>query len=420
MPFQIKETPLGSMSVVRAVSQTLRRIDPRLIDHGERVAFIANEMREEGNLPLDEKTLFLLCIFHDIGAYKTDEIDRMVEFETHDVSSHATYGYLFLKHLSPLGNAAEAILYHHTPWNELARSRSSFADYAALIHLADRVDVLSHHETASEAKKRLGNASPDLFRSDYIKVLTTCMEKRDLFKRLANESFRAANLQRVEAFSLDTNEALEYLKMIVYSIDFRSECTVTHSINTASISLELARFCDFTQAGLEEVFLGAMLHDVGKIAIPPAILEKPGRLTDEEMEIMKTHVSETEQLIVGVLPDTIAHIASRHHEKLDGSGYPHGLVGSELSTAERIVAIADIASALCSARSYKAAFPREKTIAVLSEMSGTKLDERLCTCLCDNFDDIMEATESARTSVIETYRCIEHEFAELQSANTVF
>lgn len=81
MPEQIKIAHIDAAAAVYAVNATLRRIDERLVDHGERVAFIACELCEEGNLPMDMKTLFLLCAFHDIGAYKTDEIDRMLEFE---------------------------------------------------------------------------------------------------------------------------------------------------------------------------------------------------------------------------------------------------------------------------------------------------------------------------------------------------
>lgn len=88
---------IDSGVLINTVSGALQKIDPRLMEHGERVAFIACELMDEGRLPLDGELLFLLSVFHDIGAYKTDEIDRMVEFETESVKNHSVYGYLFLK-----------------------------------------------------------------------------------------------------------------------------------------------------------------------------------------------------------------------------------------------------------------------------------------------------------------------------------
>lgn len=405
---------LEPMSAVYAVNRALRKIDQRLVDHGERVAYIACKLQEYGALPMDVKTLFLLSIFHDVGAYKTDEIDRMVEFETHDVWDHAIYGYLFLKYLSPLKECAEAILYHHCSWEEIEKANIAYGDYAQLIHLADRIDIVSSYEEDSVEFFKLWNNESNLFNPAYLDVFHQCFQNGKFFEELTNETYQAVNLERCRAFQMQVDEVLDYLKMIVHAIDFRSEYTVTHTINTVSISIKIAEHFHLSQEETERIYLGALFHDVGKVAIPTEILEFPGKLTDEQMRVMRTHVYETEQLISGIIPDAICKIAIRHHEKLDGSGYPHGITGDKLSFAERIVAVADIVSALSSKRSYKQPFPKEKTLIILADMAKAQLDATICDYVQHNYDAIMESTENERKAIIAKYLMITHEYEVLR------
>lgn len=413
MPGQIKIVHMDAAAAVSAVNATLRRIDERLVDHGDRVAFIACELCEEGGLPLDMKTLFLLCAFHDIGAYKTDEIDRLLEFETYDVWNHSVYGYLFMKYMSPMREDAEAILYHHTPWDDLQKTGSTRQDYASLIHLADRMDIVLTYGKDPSALEGLMDNRRDLFREDYAELARNCCRRRRMIERLADGSFLQDNMSRLRGFFPTADETLEYLKMIVYAIDFRSEHTVTHTINTVSLALNIARHFGFDGEELEKIYLGALLHDVGKIAVPVSILEYPGRLSPAQMEIMRTHVKETEHLIQGIVPEEVLRIAVRHHEKLDGSGYPYGLTGDKLTMPQRIVAVADIVSALSSRRSYKEPFPREKTLDILKQMERSQLDPDVCAYVSENYDHIMEVTEPDRLRIIETYQNILKEYSRV-------
>lgn len=164
---------------------------------------------------------------------------------------------------------------------------------------------------------------------------------------------------------------------------------------------------------MKTIFLLGIFHDVGKVAIPRKILEFPGKLSDEQMSVMRTHVSETEQLIRSIVSDDICEIAVRHHEKLGGSGYPHGLLGGELTFPQRIVAAADIVSALSSQRSYKEPFPRDRTICILNEMKTAKLDTEVCEYVCRNYDEIMDTTGNERVSIIERYGNIRDDFIRI-------
>ena len=153
------------------------------------------------------------------------------------------------------------------------------------------------------------------------------------------------------------------------------------------------------------------MHDVGKLSIPLEILEAPRRLNDEEMAIMRTHVEVTEEILRGVVGEEILEIAIRHHEKLDGTGYHRGLKGEQLTLPQRIVAVADIISALYDKRSYKEGFEADKIKAILqSDADAGKLDPDVVACAIRNFTSIEANCKKARRNTIGTYRKMQMEY----------
>ena len=413
MPEYVSLQEVEPMKVVYAVNTTLRRIDERLVNHGERVAFIASTICKYGKFDLDIKTLFMLSFFHDIGAYKRINLDELLIFDVDNVEEHCIYGYLFMKHLTPLSKSAEAILYHHSSWENIKGKNLTYGEYAAMIHLADRMDVL--FGAGKSNRQILGTLDEykKIFKEDHLAAAEGCLMENILNADIVKSDFHNRNLEICKHFNPSALRTLEYLKMIVYSIDFRSDHTVTHSINTVAISINIARHFNLSQKEIDDIYIGSLLHDIGKVAIDLSILESPGRLSDDEMCIMRTHVEETGYIIKGVIPDEIYEISMSHHEKLDGSGYPRGLKGNDLTLSQRIVAVSDIVSALCSRRSYKEPFPKEKTLAIISAMSGTQLDSDVCNYVVNCYDSIMDETDVSRTKIIEKYQHIMNEYERL-------
>lgn len=145
----------------------------------------------------------------------------------------------------------------------------------------------------------------------------------------------------------------------------------------------------------------APLHDVGKITIPDAILNKPGKLTKEEFDLMKTHTTAGGK-IIGTLIETVPdseylyearNLATYHHEKWDGTGYPSGLIGEGIPLSSRIMAVADVFDALVSNRSYKKGFPYEKALAIIQEESGTHFDPKVVDAFFAAKDRILEIAD---------------------------
>lgn len=158
---------------------------------------------------------------------------------------------------------------------------------------------------------------------------------------------------------------------------------------------------DLAPSFMREMLWFSSLHDIGKIAVPDAILLKPGKLNSEEWAVMQSHVKMGEEVLRsmekgisntlerGILT-TALDIISSHHEKWDGSGYPRGLVGASIPLAGRIVAVADVFDALTSKRPYKEAFSVEKALELIHENSGSHFDPKIVQAFDDAMDDIME------------------------------
>ena len=155
----------------------------------------------------------------------------------------------------------------------------------------------------------------------------------------------------------------------------RDSDTGAHNYRVAWVSARLGEALGLQGAAMQSLILGSFLHDAGKIGIPDAILLKPGRLDDEEMRTMRTHVRQGEEIVTGAgWLDGARDVVACHHEKWDGSGYPRALVGEAIPLAARIFAVADVFDALSSLRPYKEPLPPGEVLRILHEGRGSHFD----------------------------------------------
>ncbi len=144
-------------------------------------------------------------------------------------------------------------------------------------------------------------------------------------------------------------------RAIANAIDAKDHLTGGHSERVAALTCRLGEKLGFSHLDLQGLAVGALLHDVGKIAIPDAVLRKVGRLTPEEYDLVKTHPVRGREILAAVpFSPVVFRALEEHHEKMNGRGYPRGLAGEELSLAGKILAVADVFDALSSERTYKA------------------------------------------------------------------
>lgn len=378
------------------------------------MAYIANDIVTSSPCnyaDIDRKILFILCLLHDIGAYKTEEIDNMVIFETENVDQHAIYGYPFLKNTTPLAEYAEAILYHHTDRATLKEKTSAYENYAQIIHLADRADILLNTDESATVEKLISEV-PLRFSEQIVRDLITAENMCKTSEAIRSGEYIHTVDKLIANVNMSAEDAMQYLKMIVFSIDFRSLYTLTHTIDVAVIATELGKILQLGENETEQLYLGCFLHDIGKIAIPYSILEKESSLTDDEMATMRRHVSYTYDILLPVNEKHVCDIASNHHEKTNGKGYPKGLTKDDLSLSERIAAVADVASALVNKRSYKESFGKTKTIGIIKDMKDKgELCPAVCDAFTDNFDEIMCVVRTNDDAAAKLHKRIYDEYA---------
>ncbi len=198
-------------------------------------------------------------------------------------------------------------------------------------------------------------------------------EDADLLQTLASQ---AATVLQIARLYGDANELfLDTIQAMVASIDAKDPYTNGHSQRVSEFSIAVGRQLELSPEKLHQLRIGALLHDIGKIGIPDNILSKPGHLTPEETEKMRKHPAIGASIMknVRLLRDELPALAE-HHEHIDGTGYPNGLLGDQISLFGRIVAVSDVFDALTSDRPYRQALDVEEVLNRMQKESGAHFD----------------------------------------------
>lgn len=225
-------------------------------------------------------------------------------------------------------------------------------------------------------------------KDEFQKRLAAEQKSRDQ-EREAKELVERQNLKLKAAY-------IDSIHRLVIASEFKDEDTGDHIVRIGKYSRVLAHKIGCSPEVVENIGYAAPMHDVGKIGIPDKILLKPGKLDQEEFEVIKTHtiigekiLSESDSEILKMARE----IALSHHEKYNGKGYPHGLTKDQIPISARIVAVADTFDALTSERPYKNAYPPEFALDIIKKESGEHFDPDIVAAFIKNFETFMEIRE---------------------------
>lgn len=257
-----------------------------------------------------------------------------------------------------------------------------------------------------------GYITKPLDQNELLINITSALERRRLAResqRRASELERDVNLRIEQIRSREEEIALR----LVAAAEYRDNETGAHIRRIGLSSAVLAEACGWSPNKVDEIRLAATMHDIGKIGIPDHILLKPGKLTPEEFEVMKTHTTIGAAILgrseIPVL-QMARLIALSHHERWDGTGYPQGLAGDEIPEAARIVSIVDVYDALVHQRVYKPAVPEREAIAIMKAARGHHFDPNMF----DIFMQVLPNFRQIREQVAdETHESIRHQEVEL-------
>ena len=200
------------------------------------------------------------------------------------------------------------------------------------------------------------------------------------------------DLSRLKAINQTLSDGHQQsLRVLVSAIDIRHKETGDHSERVMRMAAGMARLAGVHGKALRDLEFGALLHDIGKLALPDAVLIKPGKLDEDELALMRQHPRIGYDLLqqVDFLRDA-ADIPYSHHERWDGSGYPQGLRGEAIPLAARIFSVVDVWDALISPRVYKPAWPEAEVLDYLRNAAGSQLDPNLVALFLEHREEIMK------------------------------
>ncbi|TGE32020.1 HD domain-containing phosphohydrolase [Desulfosporosinus sp. Sb-LF] len=360
--------------------------------HGERVAYIA--MRLGRSLEFSKEELVHLAVaglLHDIGALGCFQVyngsSRILE-------KHCLVGATTVERFPSGTILAPAIKYHHeTPdpkHSALGVASEEVPLMARILSLADQIDLrlkrrLASHRERDEILDWVATETGTLFYPEVSAAFERVAQKEAFWLDIEQPDLLQISLgllcgqwQLPATRELEIGFTDDLAATFADLIDQKSKFTARHSRSVAETVKRLAEGLGWETDRLHEIYVAGLLHDLGKLAIPKKILDKPGSLDPAEIEIIRTHTYYTHRLLTEAgFPTRMVEWAAHHHERLDGRGYPFALRDKEIDKGARLMAIADIYAALTEDRPYRKAMSPGEALGLIERGAGTMVDAHL-------------------------------------------
>lgn len=407
---------IHSKDIFRLMSDTLKMADRRVMEHGSRVAYYLFKMLEHrgGYEKYELADIICLASLHDIGAYKTNNTKDLVGYEYKDPMPHATYGYLIFKHLSPLSDYASVILYHHTNFSRLRSLKCEHKEITELLNYAEKVDIFSKAMKDSFDMSMLQKQVGTVLSPDADRLFEETQRDAQILNKVKSGEYKV-ELEEIIDYMIFTNEdKRKFLEMLMFCQGFRSEKSVLDTVTCMSIVEMLGVKMNLSEAEMEQLYYGSLLHDIGMLAIPREIIEAPRGLTDEEYEKVKTHVHLAERVLTNHMAAGVVNLVAAHHERCDGSGYPRGLRGTQMTRDQEILQLADTITALLGSRAYRTPYSEKDIIALIrAEADDGKYNKTAANVFLKNFDDIIKKVKIRTDEILVTYRKLNQQYKQV-------
>ncbi len=377
------DLPLDLRQIVLVLSDALDLVGVDDVAHGKRVACMAFRIGHATGM--DAQTLDNIMyagLFHDCGVSSTIEHRELTAgLDWKGEEAHCIRGEALMATFPPLANLAPVVRWHHTPANVHARIDApvDILRMANLIYLADRVDYLLADARNQDPLLATGSIRTIVAENRGTRFLGDWVDS--FLDESAHEAFwLTLEPQALGPWlgrwvwegprrTLSADNLLELARVFATIVDAKSPFTAQHSRRVALVAQALAKAAGLDQERQTMVGVAALLHDLGKLRVPDAILDKPGPLAVTERVQITRHAFDTWQILSRIQGfEDIAHWASHHHEWVRGGGYPFGLDGKNLAPEARIIAVADVFQALRQDRPYRPQMPLEQALSQIDRM----------------------------------------------------
>ncbi len=394
--------------LVEGISRALDSMTTDLANHHRRTAVIALRLAEvQGFSSIICRDIRNAALLHDIGALllRSDITIKNIESNLHQ---HAVASWTLLSHCEILAPIANMVLYHHTPWYQhisTPQERHMDVRYGALLNLADTVDILLRRKKdLPQVLQSIKNMPTGTFVPEDICALESIFSQQDFIAY-----FRRGFPKPMIPFAshiLNTQEIIAFSSIFSYVIDSRSPSTATHTVGVAEQSRTLYALTGATEDAVNDVYVAGLLHDIGKIGVPAHLIEKNGRLSSDEFTLVQQHASISKQILMPIPGlEKVGFWAASHHERLDGKGYPSGIGAADLPLEARVIAVADVLTALTEDRPYRLGMPVEKAFDILTGMvKNGALDADLVHLVSENLNLLQERRRAAQDAAATRFQ----------------
>jgi len=353
--------------------------------HSKRIAYLSIQLGKYFNLTVEELLDLAACAaLHDnaLTEYIEDEYGKGNASKESKkelvIGKHCLLGEKNVKKLPFFNDVSGAILFHHECADgsgPFMKKTSETPLYARIIHLSDQVDAMFDLSIVTDEKLEkiisfLKQEEDKLFDRDSINAFLQTVTKEKLGK-MKNDQIENVLFEELPYMERDYTyeELIHFSSLYAKIVDYKSESTKDHSLGIAKKCLTMAKYYGYDEEKQAKLYFAGAVHDIGKLVVERDILEKPDKLTEDEYEHIKTHAYYTYQILHKIKGlEDITRWASRHHEKLNGKGYPFGKTEDQLGKEERLIACLDIYQALTEKRPYKEGMSHEKSIQIIQKM----------------------------------------------------
>lgn len=409
---------IKSKDIFQLMRDILRLIHLRPIEHGSRVAYMVYLMLREGGKyeEFELADMVMVATMHDIGAYMTEagKINDILRYEGKESMAHSLYGYLFFKYLSPVPDLAKAIMYHHMDYERLEKIDYEYKDLAAYINIAEKMDIYSTSMGSQFDMQMFRKQAGTKLSSDGLFLFYQCAQKYKIFEKIESGEYKKELGDIVDYMLFNNEDKKKFMEMLMYCRGFRSRWMVIDSATTLCISNDLADLLMLSPHDRELLYYGAMLCDIGMLAVPLKIIEASRKLTPDEVKQVRAHVEIAEKIFKKRIDNEIIRIAVSHHERCDGSGYPRHLKDLQMNMPQRILQVADVVTALVNERSYRPLMSKEKVVSILTEeASKNRLKPQVVYTFVKSYDRIMQRVRSESAEILKMYETLNMQYEAL-------
>jgi len=410
---------ITSRNMADLIYETVRLMNKTMAHHSMRVSYIMSKMLEtQGAYEKYEIADYMvLALLHDIGANKTDDVRKPLTFEAKNSMPHSVYGYLFLRYLSPLEEQSRMILYHHMDYSKTKDIDYRYRFELEVLKVAEIMDIWQRSFGVKFDYRLIEKYAGTKYDPRVCQLLAETVEKHDIFTKIRDNSYKAEYSESLDYILLSDTEKEKYLKMLMYCTGLKEEQMVSETVATIYVCRELGRKLKLSELDKNEVYYAAMLHDIGMLAIPRELLDAPRTLSEEEKNLIKTHVDIMEKTLDKKLSKEIIRIAAGHHERFDGSGYPRGLKASVMGEKEAILQISEQVVNAMEAKPYREAYTKEEIVDDLNNgiISG-KYDAIVADTFLKYYDEIMDKAKQKADMALVTHQKLQRNYSQVYSS----